>query len=356
MRSQEQRAWSFGRAWRLAALLACVGSAVVVAQPEGQPNGQPKSQPKGGAGDQMRPPPGGPESPDRRGNDDARMGSMDRDSIRQRLERRIKESERIQERLKAAIEKLDSGAPIGQVIREIGGPGRLGGFGGEENRQGEPRPDGPEGPGNRPRADEGGERRLNAEDRQRVADFLKERLPEIDARIEKLRSIDPPAADKLLDTLAPKLREAFFTLRRDPEAFDLVKREMEAGLASFDASMSLRMALNDTGKDPAKVQAARDALRKSLEDHFDARLAVQKRRVGALEKELAEMRSRIDDTTTRREEFIDGKMNATEANIAERLKDGPQDRDGAKPERRNKEGERKDGLDLEPKPKKPGGV
>jgi uncharacterized coiled-coil protein SlyX len=304
----------------------------------------------------MRPPPGGPESSDRRGNDDARMGSMDRDSIRQRLERRIKESERIQERLKAAIEKLDSGAPIGQVIREIGGPGRLGGFGGEENRQGEPRPDGPEGQGNRPRGEEGGERRLNAEDRQRVADFLKERLPEIDNRIEKLRSIDPQAADKLLDTLAPKLREAFFTLRRDPEAFDLVKREMEAGLASFDASMNLRMALNDTGKDPAKVQAARDALRKALEDHFDARLAVQKRRVGALEKELAEMRSRIDDTTTRREEFITGRLNATEANIVERLKDPPPDRDGAKPERRNKDGERKDGLDLEPKPKKPGGV
>jgi hypothetical protein len=351
-RSQEQRAGSFGRAWRLAALLACVGAAVVVAQPEGQP----MSQPNGNAGDQMRPPPGGPESPDRPGKDDVRMGSMDRDSIRQRLERRIKESERIQERLKAAIEKLDSGAPIGQVIREIGGPGRLGGFGGEEIRQGEPRLGGPEGQGSKPRAEEGGERRLSAEDRQRVADFLKERLPEVDSRIEKLRSIDPQAADRLLETLAPKLREAYFTLRRDPEAFDLVKREMEAGLASFDASMNLRMTLGEPGKDPAKVQAARDALRKALEDHFDARLAVQKRRVEALEKELSEMRSRIDDTTTRREEFIDGKMKATEANIAERLKDGPPDRDGAKPERRHKDGEGKDGLDLEPKPKKPGGV
>jgi uncharacterized coiled-coil protein SlyX len=125
--------------------------------------------------------------------------------------------------------------------------------------------------------------------------------------------------------------------------------------------MNLRMTLNDSGKDPAKVQAARDLLRKSLEDHFDARLALQKRRVEALERELAEMRSRIDDTTTRREEFINGRMKATEANIAERLKDGPPDRDGAKPERRHKDGERKDGehkngLDLDPKPKKPGGT
>ena len=94
MKSQEHWAGSFGRAWRLAALIACVGSAVVVAQPEGKPKSPPKGQPSGDAGDQMRPPPeGGPESPDRRGNDDTRMGSMDRDGVRQRLERRIKESE-----------------------------------------------------------------------------------------------------------------------------------------------------------------------------------------------------------------------------------------------------------------------
>lgn len=288
---------------RLAALLLLAGAAVmpsVIAQPAGAQPEKPATQDSA------------------RAQADATESVANRTAIKSRLERRLAEVQRIEQRMKTALEKLESGAPTGQVLRELGGPGRLGGFGAEDGL-----PEGPPGGDNRaggrgegmPRGD-GEFRRLTPEERERVAEFLRERLPELNERVATLRSIDEKAADRLLETLAPRLREAFFTYRRDPGSFELLRNEMEAGVGVFDATLALRAIKLDPKADPEKIEEARQRLRAALSAQMDARLALQQRRVESVEQELRDMKARLDDIRSRRELLIDERLAANESFIA----------------------------------------
>lgn len=241
-------------------------------------------------------------------------GSVDRTAVKLRIERRLAEVQRIEQRMRTALEKLESGAPVGQVLRELGGAGRLGGFGTEDgNPPGGENRIGGRGEG-MPRG-EGEFRRLTPEERERVAEFLRERLPELNERLTALRSIDEKAADRLLETLAPRLREAFFTYRRDPGSFELLRTEMEAGISVFDATLALRAIKQSPTPDPGEVDAARTRLRQALSAQMDARLSLQQRRVDMVENELREMKAKLDDVRTRREELIDERVAANESFI-----------------------------------------
>src|SRR5262249_8508682 len=145
-------------------------------------------------------------------------------ALRQRLERRLEEARKNEERLKAALDRLAKGEPPAEIMRELDLPGRAGrpdgpprrGPGGPEGprRPDPPRPDAEPGPG--PRGEGPGDelpplrpgQPIPPEVRQRAIEFVQENMPEVARRLEAIRDIDPGAGDRLIARFLPKIRDA----------------------------------------------------------------------------------------------------------------------------------------------------
>lgn len=245
--------------------------------------------------------------------------------FRERLERRMEELDRQRERMQRAMARLEAGEAPSRVMRELLGPGmaREGGFGRDAGNGRGPGGDaqpvrpfrdrfnGPGPNGGPPGGDfPGAGLPLSGEERERALGIIQERLPSIHERLTRLRELDPVAAERMLDRLTPRLREAFNAMRRDPEQFELRARELESGLAVFDASMALRRLFAAGEMAGERVDAARGALREALGAQHDARLALQQHQIASLEKELARVRAEFDDAGARREQILDERTEA----------------------------------------------
>lgn len=262
-------------------------------------------------------------------------GVFDRETMRARIENRMKDAEDFKARGARALEKLDAGAPISEVFQELGGgrgpgmgpgvaPGPGSGLAGDvtggrgrpgerlerlRDRMGE----GGGGPGFR----EG--QPLNPEEREKLFAFLRERLPDVADRIETWRRVDPEALEMFLTRMAPRLREAGASARRDPDGAAIRLRELEGSLDVLDATQAMRVLFAAGGEpDAAKLGEARAKLRAGLERQLAARMEFTAHQIGQLEAQVADLRAQLASGDDGRKGKVEERAAAFEASIRDR--------------------------------------
>lgn len=265
---------------------------------------------------------------------------MDKDQLRQRLERRLKEMEESAERTRKAIAMLDEGAAPAEVLRTVDGllrgEGRMGpgerpmpGPGGREGGRDDDRgPGGPDGlgrgPGPRgggmgdgpgPRGggmgegpgDEPGPGRMpTPEERERMMGFLRDSVPPMAERIQRLMDAEPEQGERIFARLMPQLRDAADSRRRDPEGFGIRVNEIMTGIDVLDAIRAMRLA--QTKGDPGAGEEAAGVLREALSRQFEARIHVQIHEVELLEKRLRAFQEEIEMRRRGRDRMIENMM------------------------------------------------
>jgi len=259
---------------------------------------------------------------------------MNPDQMRQRLERRLHDLEELTERTRKAIVMLEEGATPAEVLRTFegvmrgfeGGRTGPGGPPGERpmpgpgpgpregGREGGPgRPDGMgRGPGMGPMGEgEMGERPMferhdgpaTPEERERVLGFLREHVPPMAERIQRLLEAEPEVGVRIFSRLIPQLREAADSRRRDPEGFESRVHEIMAGIDVLDAIRAVRTA-QEKGDREAGAAAMR-ALRESVARQFDARVQVQLHEVEMLERRIRAFQEEIEQKRLGRDRMIE---------------------------------------------------
>lgn len=259
------------------------------------------AQPGGGG---PRPPEGGPGD---------RPGLFDRDAMRARLQRRLAELDKQRERLQRAMERLEKGEDAGDVAREMGGPSGRRPEGerpvreGPRRREGGPGSEGgpiPPGPMGGP--GEGGAPAID--EREEIQSILRESLPELAQRLERLRQGRPEEAEAMMRRVGPRLRELIPLRRHDPEMFRVRVDEMRAGFAFMEAARmarQIRQPSHDQEPDvAAKREEAMKRLREAAANLHDARTKAHEGEVAAIERRLKELRDQIQGMHAEREKRI----------------------------------------------------
>lgn len=203
-------------------------------------------------------------------------GNASRETIRERLERRLEQARAIVQRLEAAIEALDAGK-----MPELDEP----------PRRGQSRDRGPE--------------RRPAPDRDEILAFVAEHLPELAESMRALRDERPGAADNILRRIGPRVAEVLRT--REPELRTLRTREFVARYRIFETERAARKAFRAGDEETA---AAHDAdLRDLLGEQHDIQRAMTEYEINAIETRLAALRDELKQSDSDRDEFIERALN-----------------------------------------------
>jgi hypothetical protein len=307
------------RALPLMLLLSC-GAAAASAQESEKPAST-TAQPEGRPARGERPGPGGVG--------DGRM-------LKERLQSRIDEMDRVRERVREAIERLDQGAAPGEVMRDLAplfrslGRGEGQGRGEDDELTNMPYPprrgEGPpgdmhdrpgpengngvrgEGRGDREPGDMMGDRpgrgggpgnrqgNFGPEDREKMLEQLRQNAPELAARLEAMNRAEPAMAQRFGGKLFPRVREALAIREERPELFKLKIREITNAAVVFDSVRQFRDASRGKGGTPdaAKVEECETALRTALAEQYDIRREILTIEVNDLSRHLEKMRADLE--------------------------------------------------------------
>lgn len=251
--------------------------------------------------DRLQPPADPPPQPD------------DRGALRVRLERRLEQVRRDEERLTQALEKLEAGEPLEEVRGAAEGPrdGPRGRPGPGRRGAGGPRPDGPPPPGGPPPQ--------GRVDPHAIMEFIRAHTPELAARLDELRRRDPQAADRLMERLQGRVREVLS--ERDPALREARTAEFRHMPRMFEVSRRFTQAIR-RGAPEAEAAAARTALRSAIGEQFDLRLKRHQAEISVLEERVTRIRREVEDYTTRREQVIDAALERAEKRAREPERDG----------------------------------
>lgn len=265
-------------------LAACVFTGFGAAQPPAEPAPAPQDRPR----------------------------EMNPEALKQRLERRLAETERVQELIRAALDKMEKGESVGEILRELEPAGRFRGGDGGNRPEGGRRPDfDPEGP---PRMRGEGEgwspmqpgQPLPEAERERVMTFLREHLPLIAEKFQKLNDVDPDGADRMLSRLVPRLREAQRVAQSDPELARLRLQELKAGISVLEAVREIRRLQDMPGETPsADLAAAKNDLREKLVAQSEARMQLQAHEIEALTKRVEGLRQELERKRANRDQSVE---------------------------------------------------
>jgi hypothetical protein len=227
------------------------------------------------------------------------------------IERRLEETTKREEHLKALLARLEKGEKPAEVGKDLEGSGR-GGMRDNARRSGEQ-------PGQR--GDHQGPRgRIQPEEREQALAFLRENSPMLGARFDSLVKTDAEAADRILGHMMGRIREAEKLKDTNAALFALKIREMEGGAAVVDALRAYRDAKNATPQDPARLNQATEQLRTALARQLDVRLSLQENEIDALTKRLTDLKTDLDKKRTGKEEAISA--------MVQKVKDGKDLREG----------------------------
>jgi len=298
------------------------------------------------------------------------LRAMDKDRLREAMQRSIDDSKRFQESLAQSIKQLEEGTTPREVLENMDqstrrtllsdgvrrfrgreeGP-RDGGSVGEAG-DGSPgqRADMPHSPPPAPAQSARGQ--LGPDERERIAKQLREELPDVADALDALRRDNPRMADGMTMRLMPRFREAMDLRERDPALFRLRIEEIRTGVGVLRAIREYRLskALAESVADKAAtVQKTTAQLREAVAAALDQRLAIQEHDSKKLEKRLDQIKREISEQRERKDEAV--------TKLIERIEDGemPPALFGDGPhrtgERRSGEGrpaERSPGVDRAP--------
>jgi cell division protein FtsB len=220
---------------------------------------------------------------------------VDRATLRARLERKLAETKESATALESGIRQLDEGADPGEISRTLDRRGGRNDWG---------RPDGGRGPGRGDGMGGGGggdNSPITEEEKKTLLALLKEAMPTMADRYEKMRNSDPEGADRMVGRILPRLREVASLRAKDPGLFELKIGEMRATSDVFAAVQALR---DHKGGEDGKA-ALRATLREAVSRQFDSRQAAQRREITDLEKRIADLKAETARKESERDQAIE---------------------------------------------------
>jgi hypothetical protein len=246
-------------------------------------------------GDRSPAPRAEPERPD------ARQDALPADPAlaKRFLERRLEETTKREEHLKALLARLNTGESPADVGKDLE-PARTGRDQARRSADQEQHAPRPERQGQRAK--------LSSEERDHALKFLHDNSEILGARFDRLMKSDPETAERVLAHMAPRIREAETLKEINPTLFKLRVEEMEGGAVLVDAIRAFREAKNASPQDPARLNQATEQLRSALAHQLDNRLSVQSNEIDSLTKRLAELKADLDKKRADREAAIDGML------------------------------------------------
>lgn len=220
---------------------------------------------------------------------------VDRATLRARLERKLAETKESATALESGIRQLDEGADPGEISRTLDRRGGRNDWG---------RPDGGRGPGRGDGMGGGGggdNSPITEDEKKALLALLKEAMPTMADRYEKMRNSDPEGADRMVGRILPRLREVASLRAKDPGLFELKIGEMRATSDVFAAVQALR---DHKGGEDGKA-ALRATLREAVSRQFDSRQAAQRREITDLEKRIADLKAETARKESERDQAIE---------------------------------------------------
>lgn len=237
----------------------------------------------------------------------------DEAALRERLQRRLDESERATDRLREAIARLDAGDAGPDVARELGREFLQDrGRDGRRGMQGAPR-GGPRDRGEGFAPWRGRPEPISDAERAELRAFVQEHLPRLHDRMTMMAERNPEAAAAGLARLAPRLRDIQQGFDGGPVGRARLA-EFQAGMDVIDAGRELRSAMRRDASEE-DIASARASLRSAVEAGYDARLAVAEAEIIELEARVNELRERLADATSNRDADVAQKVDE----LAERM-------------------------------------
>lgn len=244
---------------------------------------------------------------------------LDREAFRARLLRRLEDMRATLARLEAAVEKLDAGVPLPDVMSDLADGPPL------------PRPEVP-GPGPR----RAGARAAEAEPEHRppgpapheptvraarVREFVRRHLP---ALLEEFSRPDgEPVSERLVAWLAPQIADLESARQRDDELFKARLDEIRASVEVGRRLRELRRAAERPGATPESLREYGEKIREALGAQFDARMRAQRREIELLLQRVERLKADTDRQQTQRERLLDERLAEIEAMTRRRRDDAP---------------------------------
>lgn len=235
--------------------------------------------------------------------------TLDPAALRIRLERMISRGKEMAERGQAALDKLDAGAPASEVLNELRSV--------EPNRRGRDEP-GSKGEDPRRAGPEGAPPEQGISDHRQIHAFLKSEFPALWANISPIVEQDPRSAARLVERMAPQIREILALQRSQPELAQIKTQQMRVRLDFVEASRLYRQTISDPKATDSDRADALDRIRVLAAKRFDVDLSAKQFEIDRLEARLDELRASLSSYEDRRDDEIQ-QMTAFEKRNAERL-------------------------------------
>ena len=238
--------------------------------------------------------------------------AIPREEIRDRLESKAEQLERLADDMRRAVELLDAGASLREAMgalppaeeivdmrlrglerfdRDAWPLGEAGGGAGGDMLAG-PAIDAPDEP--------------TAADLEQLRGFIAEQVPILDAWLSRIAERDPDAEQRMLRRVAPRMLPLAELHEQDPALGTAKLQEVRAQFSVIGATRDVRRA-QQRGED-ARIDTATQELESTLGEYFDARVAVKRLEIERLEERVSRVEADLAEHLEQREQLIAEKL------------------------------------------------
>ena len=238
---------------------------------------------------------------------------------RERLKRRVREARERADRLEAALERLESGESLRDVMGDLRPderryfmPWSPRGEGGDRDGPRRPRERAEGASADRPvsrtsegRPPPGGPKDPAPVSPERVRAFIAEHLPEMDLHLKAIEAENPEAGMLLAERMAPRIGEVINAQQRDAALGKLKMEELRLGLNTIKIAREAREASRGQTPSDSLQSQTRQRLTNLLNAQAENRAQIQRREIELLEQRVDELRAELAERESERVHVVD---------------------------------------------------
>ncbi len=143
-------------------------------------------------------------------------------------------------------------------------------------------------------------REMSDKQRGELHHFMDEHFPRMVVELDRLKESAPKRYERRMERVAPEMRRLMDIGERDPHRATVMIRERQVGLQLQQLARNYQAASEDDEK--ARI---RKSVRELASQEFDNRLERRNMEVRQLETKLAELKSRLSEMESVREDMLD---------------------------------------------------
>lgn len=257
---------------------------------------------------------------------------VDREAMRARLVQRLEDATALRDGIQELLDKLDAGAPIGEVVREseqlrgaarelAATPARARDAAGQRETREAAAPE----EAARPRIQE---------QRQRAMKFLEENMPAFAERLRNLK--DRRMAESALSKVAPRLDELERSRKETPEQFPLRLQELRMGIIMVEQARQLSLEAAKAEPNQRQIDRLEAEIGTLAANMFDVRTQLQALEIKAIEERVETSRRELERMKNNRDRLVEERVRS----LVRRAKNAGVQRDSAHDARPGDDGAR----------------